>query len=174
MAAQAQYHDQSTGWTWGGVLKGVAYTVGVVAVGCAIYMGGVAAAHALGFKEAAATMVGLSGSTLAGIGQIPEAFVKMIGGFISPVTDAIGGVATKVTGTVGTAVDTVRDTATGLYNTGAGLVAEHGKTAAVVAGAGAAGYWAGKVGGRKEQAKDFRDQVLKGREQAALNQLGKA
>lgn len=192
MAAQAQYHDQKTGWTWGGVLKGVATVIGAAVVSCVVWSGlamAVGAAAGVGAGSTAAWMVG-SSAGLENIWQIPGQFAGFISGglfkaaevttnavsehVVKPATELGGKAVDVVKGAATTGAEKVQGAATGLYESGQKLAAEYGKPAAAVVGAGAAGYWVGKTKGKSEQKQNFRDMVTKGREQAALDNISRA
>ena len=177
--------DQN-GWTWGGVLQGVAKVAGYIAVGCAVYMGVAAAAGlAFGFQggSMAASMLGASGTglvsstgaTLTGlsaIAAIPGQFATMVGSLpvISGAVSMAGDAVNAVSGAVGATKDAVVGTA----QTVASKASEYAVPAATAAVGAAVGgaymYGKGKEEGVKKAVGKFTQAELERRAQASVAQ----
>lgn len=83
----------NVGWTWGGVVKGVAKVAAVVAVGVGIFYGAAFGAEQLGWVEAGSVeskFAGTAGAIGASIADIPKMLVDGVGSAITTVTDALG------------------------------------------------------------------------------------
>lgn len=83
----------NVGWTWGGVIKGVAKVAAVVAVGVGIFYGAAFGAEQLGWVEAGSVeskFAGTAGAIGASIADIPKMLVDGVGSAITTVTDALG------------------------------------------------------------------------------------